>query len=94
MMKVAKDSHLRCWLMRLKSWLEIAQRDILTCLHCYGENMRSTPMTYVILSNKTKDGYALTDLLLRTDKTMKTQMEFKEEMPFVQMARLFQVSYC
>ena len=48
-------------------------------------------MTYVILSNRTKDGYPLTDLFKIGEKTIKTPIEFKEDMPFVQMARFVQV---
>ena len=53
--------------------------------------MRASPMTYLLLSNRTKDGYVMSDLFKRADNTLKNVVEFREDMTFVQMARLVQV---
>ena len=53
--------------------------------------MKASPMTYLLLSNRTKDGYVMSDLFKRADNTLKNVVEFREDMTFVQMARLVQV---
>ena len=82
-----------CWIDRLKSLLESAYMDVLASLQCYADQIRSSAMPYVLLSNKTKDGYNMIDLFLSTDGSIKSTKVFVADMPFHQMARLIQVTF-
>ena len=91
--KRTKEEPMVCWIDRLKSFLESAYMDVLACLQCYANQIRSTAMSYVLLSNKTKDGYNMTDLFQNTDGSIKSTNVFVADMPFHQMARLIQVIF-
>ena len=87
------DVPMICWIERLKSLLEIAYKDVLACLQCYADQIRSSVMTYVLLSNKTKEGYDITDLFRSDDGILKSTKVFVADMPFHQMGRLIQVLF-
>ena len=80
------------WCNLMMQYLQAAVQDVRFCLLCYADITRTSLMIYLILANKTKDGFDLTNLILQADGTFKTIKESKEMIPFCQMGRLMQVS--
>ena len=79
------------WCELMMQYLQAAVQDVRFCLLCYADITRTSLMIYLILANKTKDGFDFTNLILRLDGTFKTIKESKEMIPFCQMGRLMQV---
>ena len=71
--------------------LNNAVQDIRIAYNCYAHITRSTPMIYLLLANKTKDGFDMANLFFKFDGHFRTTAEMKELLPFYQMGRLCQV---
>lgn len=83
--KIVTWVHLQCQM------LQNAMSDSRTCLHTLVHQIKSSPMTYLMLGNKSKDGFNLSDLFRRSNGRFKSLTELKNDIPFQQMARLVQV---
>ena len=79
------------WCNLMMQYLQAAVQDVRFCLLCYADITRTSLMIYLILANKTKDGFDFTNLILKPDGTFKTIKETKDMIPFCQMGRLMQV---
>jgi hypothetical protein len=82
---------IQLWCALLFEYLQSAVHDIRMCAQCYAELTRATIMIYLILANKTKDGFDMSNFLVHTDGSFMTFKETQSMMPLCQMARLMQV---
>lgn len=79
------------WVNHLKCLCEKAMDDILRGVESYAELTQTSPIIYLLLANRTKDGFKMANLFLHKDGNAKTWNESEQSFPFFQMARLMQV---
>ena len=73
------------WASLMMHMLNNAVQDIRIAYNCYAHITRSTPMIYLLLANKTKDGFDMANLFFKFDGHFRTTAEMKELLPFYQM---------
>jgi len=66
------------WCDLMMQYLQAAVQDVRLCLLCYADITRTSLMIYLILANKTKDGFDFTNPFLKSDGTFKTIKETKQ----------------
>ena len=66
--------------------------DILIGVGSYAELTQSSPLMYLLLANRTKDGFKMADFFQHKDGSAKTWKESEQSFPLFQMARLMQVN--
>ena len=79
------------WVNHLKGLCDKAMEDILRGVAAYAELTQSSPIIYLLLANRTKDGFVMADFFHHKDGSAKTWNESEQSFPLFQMARLMQV---
>ena len=85
------DKKIVCWVSRLLELLHSSVRDIRICMLSYADLIRCTPLIYLFLANKTKEGFNMQNLFNANDGSFRSHTDFKKVVPFWQMGRLMQV---
>lgn len=79
------------WAINVAHLLTSALQDIKICLHHFANFVKSSPMTFVVLSNLTKDGFPMRNIYRNPDSSLKNTDDFSRTFPFFHMGRLVQV---
>jgi DNA polymerase III delta subunit len=91
--KVANNApSIRQWISRLQLLLQAAMTDVRITLFRYAEFVKSSPMMYLLLANRTKDFFEINNIFSFAKGVWKTAEQSHASMSLFQMARLYQVN--